>query len=71
MVPVLPPAYGVSLILIGATLIIFRRQIADLRNRTADEQRDRWGKAEPRRYVIFGLLFVFLGISSLLGLGGR
>jgi hypothetical protein len=54
--------YAIVLAVIGLTLVTARNTIAKVRNR---HSAGRWGAAEPRRYLIFGVLFIFLAIASL------
>lgn len=58
--------YAIVLAVAGLTLITARNRIAEFRNRHAVGQRDQWGIAEPRRYLVFGLLFLFLAVASLI-----
>lgn len=63
--PALKLAYAIVLAVAGLVLITGRNRITEFRNRRALEERDKWGQAEPRRYLIFGIVFILLAIASL------
>lgn len=57
--------YAIVLAVAGLLLVTGRNRITEFRNRHALDDRDKWGKAEPRRYLIFGIAFILLAILSL------
>lgn len=63
--------YSITLIALGLGVITLSRRITAIRNRAAESSPRVRAAATPTRYIILGLVLLFLGVSSYLGYGFR